>query len=235
MYKFSVKLSDKNTDACGISNIEVKDGFFGQPISKMDGKCVQDSRDWLIYNMKRAIVYTVNIPVDCYDEYVRALQNARALGVEAVKICACALGDCSDKTAEKLSAIFEIAQAVGVKIAFEPKAEYPDFTMDFYGKIRCDVTRLIYNPAEFVKENKNPFLQVLYKSKFKDDIIILRVNDRLYNGGYTMPELGNSEIKECASILLARSYEGYFSFEPYLENVSVKKIIEAFLETLTKM
>ena len=33
MYKFSVKLSDKNTDACGISNIEVKDGFFGQPIS----------------------------------------------------------------------------------------------------------------------------------------------------------------------------------------------------------
>lgn len=235
MYKFSIKLNDKNADACGISNIEVKDGFFGQSIAEMDGRCVQDGRDWLIYNMKRIVVYTVSVPVDCYDAYVRILQNARALGVEAIKICACALGECSDKTAEYLGEIFKIAQAVGMKIAFEPKAKYPDFTLEFYSKIRCEVTALIYNPSEFVKQNKNPFLQVLYKSKFKEDIILLRVNDRLYNGEYTMTELGNSEVKECASALLARSYSGYFSFEPYLENVSTKKIIDAFLETLTKM
>lgn len=235
MYKFSIKLSDYNTDSCGISNIDVKDGFFGMSLADMDGNCVQDSRDWLVRQMKRVVLYTVAIPLDDYDAYVRALHNARALGVEAVKICACVLGDCSQAQLDKLDKILKVAKAVNMPIAFEPKACYPSFTIDVYMKLRSEITRLVFNPSEYVKQNLNPFLTVLYKSKIKDDIYMLRVNDRLYDGDYVMPEKGNSEIKECASILLARSFNGYFSFTPYLDKVQYSEIIDAFLFTLTQM
>lgn len=235
MYQFSIKLTDINTDPCGIANIEVSDGFYGKALSEMDGACIQFIRDRLIRHMQRIVLYTVSMPVSDREAYARALQNARAIGVEAVKICACALGDCSEEIIAQAAELVRIGEAVGVKLAFEPRAKYPALTLDVYKKLRSKGTCLIFNPMEFVKQDKNPFLTVLYKYKHKEDILFLRVNDCLYGGGPVMVEQGNSEIKECASNLLARSFHGYFSFTPYLTDTPTRQVVDAFLYTLTQM
>ena len=105
-----------------------------------------------------------------------------------------------------------------------------------YRAIRGDNTGLIFNPLHYVEEGRNPFLSVMYKSKCRDDIRVLRVNDGLYEGGVpVMIEEGNAEIKECASSLLARGFDGYFSFRSYLPDVPVSQIIKRFLQTLCEM
>mgnify|MGYP003764403645 CR=1 FL=1 len=71
----------------------------------------------------------------------------------------------------------------------------------------------IFNPREYVRIKRHPFFHMYYWSKLKNRIAILRVNDALYSTGeYTPLACGNGEIKEMASIMLSRSFEGYFSF-----------------------
>ncbi|MEG2939512.1 MAG: hypothetical protein RR829_04725, partial [Oscillospiraceae bacterium] len=145
--------------------------------------------------------------------------------------------ECGHKTRiEQLREVVSIAEAFNIRVLFEGGGKYAFFDDEFYDSVKTDGTGLIFSPLRYVKEGKNPFLQVMYKSKCRDDIRVLRVNDGLYTGGVpTMIEEGNGEIKECASALLARGFDGYFSFKPYLPGVSVDAIVERFLTTLKEM
>lgn len=234
MYHFSIALDEKNHECYGIRNLEVTDGYFGTPLSRMDGGQVEDIRDMLIRKLSRIVLYTVDMPVCEYDAYVRFFRNAHLIGVENVKLAYTAIRGAQDESVRKVLAI---AEAFSIKVLFELEAAHMEsFGMEQYVALRSENTGLIFNPNEYVKLHINPYLGTLYKLKLKDDIVILRVCDMLYDSLIpTLPEKGNSEIKECASNLLTRSYQGYFSFSAYSDQFPVGDVIGAFTEALCNM
>lgn len=236
MYRFSIQKNNARYDTSEISNIELVDGYFGKPLISLDNDELEDSRKQLINDLQRIALYTVDIPVSDYEAYCELFNRAHLLKIENIKISLCALGACSDRDAAGLKPIIELARCYGIRILFEPDGLYPNFTFELYGRLRTRETGLIFNPLSFVKLGKNPFLKVLYKNRYKDDIVFLRVNDGLYSDGTpVLPECGNGEIKECASALLSRSFDGYFSITEYIDGYSAEDVLKAFKSTLIEM
>ncbi|HBN85291.1 MAG TPA: hypothetical protein DDZ89_15780, partial [Clostridiales bacterium] len=66
--------------------------------------------------------------------------------------------------------------------------------------------------------------------------IILRINDCLFKTKkQVLPGKGNSEIKEMASILLARSFDGWFSIGSYGQGIDPEDVLSHFKESLKHM
>lgn len=234
MYNFSIEIGKNNADSLGIKNLEVLDGHFGTPLSKMTPAEVEIVRASLIKSLNKIVVYTAYESVKEYDTYVQFFRNAHLIGVENVKLATSAIeGATNDET----QAIIKIGAAFSIKVLFEFAAEsFEKYNFDWYKEIKSENTGLIFNPNEFAKLKKGAFLGVLYKAKFKDDIVVVRVCDMVFEGQKpVLPEKGNAEIKEVASCLLARSYKGYFSFGKYGENISVPDAVDAFTNALCNM
>jgi len=88
---------------------------------------------------------------------------------------------------------------------------------------------LVFNPMEFVKSRKHPFLNVFYNGRFKNSIRFLRICDGIFSDGSPrLPGEGNAEIKELISALVSRSYRGYLSLFPYMESNSIEWYEEIF-------
>ena len=234
MYRFSIPQRELEENAFGIDNIELKDGAFGKLLCEMTPAEIEEVRNRLILGRKRIVLYTVTVPYDRLDLYREIFRKAMLLRIEHIKICLCVLTDTSEKTLESLKTIASYAEACSIPVLFEPRAKYPLFTYEWYGKYRTDWTGIVFDPLECVKEDKNPFLTVLYKNKYRHDVKFLRIHDGLYGGGEpTLPEMGNAEIKECTSALLAFGFDGYFSLREY--GVDQKACLDAFLQMLTRM
>lgn len=234
MYQFSIALDSRSSDCHGIANWEVTDGWFGAPLSRMDGNQVEDIRDLLIRKLARIVLYTVDMPVSDRQAYVRFFRNAHVIGVENVKLAYAAFADESE---ESLRQVLAIAEAFSIKVLFELEADHRDtFGFDQYAKFRGDNVGLIFNPNEFLKCGIQPYGGILSKTKYAGDIVFLRVCDMEEKGwNPVLPEKGNSQIKECASKLLARSFSGYFAFSAYGENIAMGDAIHAFTEALVNM
>ncbi len=234
MYNFSIELGKNNTDSLGIKNFEVVDGHFGTLLSKMSPAEVEDVRVSLIKSLNKIVVYTAYESVKDYDSYVQFFRNAHLIGVENVKLD---LEAVKGATNEEILEIVKIGAAFSIKVLFELEAEsFESYNFDWYKEIKSQNTGLIFNANEFAKMGKGAFLGILYKSKYKDDIVVVRVCDMVFEGNRpVLPEKGNAEIKEVASCLLARSYKGYFSFTKYGENISVPDVVDAFTNALCNM
>jgi hypothetical protein len=64
----------------------------------------------------------------------------------------------------------------------------------------------------------------------------MRVNDCLYKTKKAvLPGTGNAEVKEMASILLARSFDGWFSIGSYEEDIDAQAAFQSFKESLKDM
>jgi hypothetical protein len=50
-----------------------------------------------------------------------------------------------------------------------------------------------------------------------------------------LPGTGNAEVKEMASILLARSFDGWFSIGSYEEDIDAQAAFQSFKESLKDM
>ena len=236
MYRYSIQVRDASSAWFGIPNLEVKDEFFGAPLWQIDGAQISDVRELLISRLQRIVLYTTNLELNDLESYALLFRNAYALGIENVKICGCALRDGGEPAAAKIKEIAKIGGAYGIRVLMEPKAKHPGSQLSTYALARSENTGLIFNPLDYVKMGKNPYLGVLYKNRFKSDVAFLRITDGLYGeGAPVMVEKGNGEIKECVSTLLSRNYTGYFSFIPYLPNVPMDKVIQAFQNTLKQM
>lgn len=236
MYHFSMFLKPGDKPYGNISNLELKDGYFGASLCSLFTEQLEDIRQSLICNMQRIVIYTLNMPLDEKESYLRAFRAAALLRIKFIKICLCTLERGSEARIAQMREIIAMANAFHLKVLFEGGGKYDFFDTACYQKIRNENTGLIFNPLHYVKEGRNPFLNVMYKSKCRDDIQVLRINDGLYEGGIpVMIEEGNAEIKECASSLLVRGFEGYFSFKPYLPEVPVSHVIKRFLQTLCEM
>ena len=233
MYHFSIALDEKNSETYGITNWEVQDGYFGLPLSEMNGDQVEDVRDMLIRKLSRIVLYTVGMPVADFDSYVRFFRNAHLIGVENIKLAYAAIENAAE---EEIRRVLAIAESFSIKVLFELEAaSIESFDLERYAKLRSENTGLILNPIEYAKRRLATYSQI-YKMKLKDDIAILRVCDMVFDSlEPVLPGKGNGEIKECASNLLVRSFGGYFSFGAYGDGVAIRDVIGIFTEMLCEM
>ena len=95
---------------------------------------------------------------------------------------------------------------------------------------------LVLGLNELLKAGIRPYNDVLSKTKFAADIRFLRVED-LQKDTLQPVRLfaGNCELKECASKLLTRTYNGWFAFAPYGAGVTVPETIADFTDALCAM
>ncbi|MEA4832464.1 MAG: hypothetical protein VB118_07590 [Oscillospiraceae bacterium] len=244
MYKYSLRspvagnYPEKSSfeGSFDIKNLEIDDPFFGTPLSEASNDVIEDARKALVSSKSRIVLYTVRMPHADIKAYERFFRAAHLLNIENIKLCLCTFGKKPEM--RDLKEIINLADIFGMGLLFEPRAKYPVFTDALYMELRTyapGTVGLIFNPAEYVAMGKMPFLQVLYKSKFKHDIRFLRINDALSGGEPTQIECGNAEIKECASALIARGYRGYFSFREYAPDISLSSVIGAFDKMMSEM
>ena len=152
MYRFSICPDKEIAPAFGITNLELKDDCFGLPLAQLNGKRLELIRNKLIADRARIVLYTLSMPLSDYDAYLNAFRAAHLLRIENIKLCLCTLRDADEATRQNLVRILELGEDAGIRILFEPKAEYDFFTSDTYKKIRSDSTGLIFNPSEFVNQ-----------------------------------------------------------------------------------
>lgn len=231
MYRFSISLQNRSQDCCGIKNWELSDDYFGTPLHAMNGNQTEDIRNDLIHQLARVVLYRADLPVPDEKAYVRFFRNAHLINVENVLLSESAIAGASD---EEIRNIIRIAASFSIRVLLKPEADHPaETSLERYAALRCSDTGLFYDPSEYVKQHRNPYRDILYKSSLKDDIVFLRVDDMVFDTLQpVLPEHGNAQIKECASTLLARSFRGYFSFANY-GDYSVSEVIPAFCQTLS--
>jgi len=233
MYKFSIALNRENSENYGIQNIELTDGCFGAPLWQMSGSQIEDVRCALIRSLRRVVLYTTDLHVSEYEKYVVFFRNAHMIQAENVLLTYEAIKGADN---DAIREVIRIAEAFSIRVLFKLEAAHiEEFGFERYGELRGDRTGLFYDPCEFVKQKIQPFRGVLYKNKYKDDVVFLRVGDMLFDSHEPMmPEKGHAQIKECASVLLIRSWKGYISFAEY-GDFALPDIISAYCETLTRM
>ncbi len=207
MFKYSIALKNFGDEAYGIANLELCDGVFGKPLYLLSGEETEEIRNALIAKRQRIVLYSVDMPLQNTGDYVAFFRRAHLLGIENVKLTTPFTG--ADK--ESLDAVIDMARGMGIRLLFEPTKEN-GMTFDSYRELRTPATGLFLNPMEFVRQDRMPFRGNFYKAKVKDDVRFVRMVDGIMGTDTVVPlEEGNSEVKECLSVLLARSFDGYVS------------------------
>ena len=241
MVRLSVEISDRvasdfegklrAAQSLGIHNIEIKDIIDGERLDRMSGEAVELIRDLLIdYNMRVVLISTGIDPQD--REALKLLfRKALTLDAEAVKL--------DVKAGDDTAFVRRMAQSFGIKLYVENRADgpFPDETA-LLAAAR-EGMRIIFNPLEIVKTERHPFFHAYYASRIKNDIGFLRICDGLYRTHEAVP-LGHgcAEVKELTSIIQCRTYEGYFSFIPYMPDMDLdayRTCVETFKGLLKRL
>lgn len=239
MYNFSIKPLDNLSFAeklnllsdLRVMNIELYDNIDGVKFSDMTGAQVQSARDALIDAGIRLICADVAFGEDMK----LASRNLMALGCKYIKVCVPKTAS-ADEIRVYIDAQAKIANAFGIGIAIENNADTAlSYDENITNIIKPTDALMIFNPYEFVRLQRHPFFHMFYGSKLKNRVVALRANDGIYSTQERKPLAhGNSEVKETASILLARSFDGYFSFVQY-EDEDISKWISDFKGLLKAM
>ncbi len=226
MVKLSVEISDfiapdfegklRAAQALGIHNVETGDRFDGTRLDVMTGEQAERIRNLLIdYNM-RVVLLSARVPASDREALNRLFRRALQLDVEAIRLDPGEGGDAAY--------VSRLAGSYGIALCVENAAggAYPD-EAKLLEAVRDLGAKVIFNPLEIVKTERHPFLNAFYSGKIKNDIRFLRVCDGLYRTHEPVP-LGHgcAEVKELTSILLCRSFRGYFSFIPYLPDMDLE-------------
>ncbi|MBE6671350.1 MAG: hypothetical protein E7593_04015 [Ruminococcaceae bacterium] len=242
MYNFSIEISDKiandfesklkTATTLGINNIEVVDKINGISLHQMNGKQLEEIRDLLIDYGKRIVLYTTYLDVNDKESFNLLFRRALTLNVKGIKIV--------PKENDDISFVSKLSKTYGIPLLIENNAD--SFIKDetaLKDVIADKNAYVIFNPFEIVRTQRHPFFHAYYTSKIKNNISFLRINDGLYNTHEPiMLYHGCAEVKELASIMLSRSFDGYFSFTPYLPDMTLeqyKECIDTFKKQLKNM
>ena len=243
MYNFSIEISDKITknfeeklkvsSELGINNIEISDTIDGVALYEMTGEQHEKIRDLLIDYGKRIVLLTTTLDVNDKKNLNLFFRRALILNVKGIKLC--------PEENDDLTYARKLSKSYGIPLLFENNSKtFINHENVMQELIKDDSSAgLIFNPLEFVCMQRHPFFHVYYTSKIKNRISFLRITDGLYNVHEPiMLHHGCAEVKELASIMLSRSFDGYFSFTPYLPDMSLeqyKECISIFKNDLKKM
>ena len=241
MYNFSILVDDSiapdfigKVQFCNrllLANMEIGDKLDEHFIVDLNGEQLEMYRKLLITNNKKLVLLNSIRPVVEFEYYKELLRKAYILGIENVNIIINYEDEDKELYNHHFRNICRVAGNYGLEVLIENSAtrfiSNDKANESFYENIKMKNTGLIFNPLEYVKLKTHPFFHEFYNSKQKGNIKFLRVNDGLFiDGKPAMPAQGNGEIKELASILLSRSFKGYFSFTPYLNKMDTNMYIE---------
>lgn len=243
MYNFSIEISDKLAKAfedklkvsseLGINNVEISDTVNGTPIYKMTGEQLEAIRDLLIDYGKRIVLLSTDLDVNDKESLNLLFRRALVLNVKGIKL--------SPKESDDLTFVKKLSRSYGIPLLYENNSKtFINNENVMQELIKDDPSAgLVFNPFEFVCMQRHPFFHVYYSSKIKNRISFLRITDGLYNEHTPiMLHHGCAEVKELASIMLSRSFDGYFSFTPYLPDMTLeqyKECISIFKKDLKMM
>ena len=241
MYNFSVKAPGDPgfdgaldfADKLRINNLEVSDTFFGKKLYETNGEEAEKIRCMLIDSGKKIVLLETGLTPEKKDEWKLLFRKALTLNIGGIAF------DLKEK--DDPSFLCSLSKACSIPLYIKNSADgfVNDETKMRTITEKYPQIRLIFDPYEFVCTERHPFFHVYYESKIKDSIDFLRVNDGLYKThDRVMLRSGCAEIKELASIMLSRSYAGYFSFTPYLDSNDLstyRKTLSIFKDELKKM
>lgn len=240
MYSFSISINDivaedleGKIDICSrlmINNMEINDWLGSLSIADINGEQTENCRRLLIANNKKIVLLNCSEPVSNLDYYKKIFRKAHLLNIENISV-QCNVDRYDGAFIEGLKTVCEIGGAYGIRVLLENCSttflSADEAISEIFAKEKGLNLGLIFNPLEFVRLKAHPFFHVFYNSRLKNDIIFLRVNDGLFpDGSPVLPAMGNAEIKELASIMLARGFRGYFSFTPYFSQMDYSKYVE---------
>ena len=251
MYKFSLAPSDflapgfeEKLALCHKARcayVELADRMDNTFLGDLDGNAIEDMRGLLIdYGKTISLVTYTGKPGD-REQFRKLLRNAHLLGVKAIKV---SLGEYSavpDAVAD-LTECAQDAKCYGIRLCVENQNDSilsRNKDMELLVRSAGENVYTIFNPLCYAYMRVHPFFHEFYGSKLKNNITFLRVNDGLFcERKPVLPGQGNAEVKELASILLSRSFDGYFSFTDYFGRMSQEDLlhyIETFKTLLKQM
>ncbi len=246
MFKYSVYNAEMNLDELIILADRLKTCYIetGNILSVGDDfitwNCLEDIRSKIIENQKSILLMDTSMPFYDLEYHKEFLQRTTLLGVKYIRPVINDFNPAENPDlVSKLIDLCKISKTYGAKVLFENKADNAKldvFFEEMYKTCSDEKPQFIFNPLEHVKNKRHPFFHIFYTSRLKNDIVILRINDGLFlNGEPMLPGEGNAEIKEMASILLCRSFDGWFSIGPYFGNSDLKLILSSFKNLLKEM
>ena len=216
-------------DALHINNIELFD-IEGKSLELCSGNEIEDIRNALIDSNKTIVLLSTSLPLTDTAAYNTLFRKAHLLHIQNIRIIL------NTQDTLNVNTVLKMADLWNIGIVFEnhPNCFFKDNeSMTSFLSPMPEHAALVFNPMGFVALQKHPFFHVFYSSKLKNRVRFLRLNDSLYSTGEPMPLAGgNGEIKELISILLSRSFEGYFSITPY-RGYGVDKMLETLTEYQT--
>lgn len=243
MYNFSIEISDKLASTfegklkvsteLGINNIEISDVIDGIHLCDMSGEQRESIRDLLIDYGKRIVLLTSSVDVNDRERMNLLFRRALVLNVKGIKLV--------PNEKDDLTYARELSRSYGIPLFYENNSRsfinHEDVMQEL---VKNDPTAgLVFNPFEFVCMQRHPFFHVYYSGRIKNKVAFLRITDGLYTVHEPiMVHHGCAEVKELASIMLSRSFDGYFSFTPYLPDMTLeqyKECISIFKNDLKKM
>ena len=239
MYKFSLAPSDflapsfeEKLSLChktGCAYVELSDIIENAFLGDLDGETIENMRGLLIDYGKiiSLVTYTGNISDQA--RFRRLLRSAHLLGVKAIAV-SCDDYDTVEAAAADITECALDAQCYGIRLCVENRYDAllsRNKDMEALVKQAGENVYTIFNPLCYAYMRAHPFFHEFYGSKLKNNIAFLRVNDGLFcERRPELPGRGNAEIKELASILLSRSFDGYFSFTDYFGEMTETALLE---------
>ena len=233
MYKFSLAPSDAlaptfeeklalcDRSRCGY--VELTDVIENVFIGDMDGNTIETMRNLLIDYGKIVSLLTYTGKISDQERFRKLLRNAHYLGAKAIKVSCDGYDTAEDAVADVIECAQD-AKCYGIRLCVENRHDSllsRNKDMELLVKTAGDNVYTIFNPVCYAYMRAHPFFHEFYGSKLKNNIAFLRVNDGLFcERRPALPGQGNAEIKELASILLSRSFDGYFSFTDYFGQMS---------------
>jgi len=251
MYKFSLAPSDFLApgfedklilcDKTCCAYVELSDIIDQTFLGDMDGETIETMRNLLIDYGKTISLVTYSGKLSDRERFRSLLRNAHLLGVKAIKVSCDGYDTIQDAVAD-ITECAQDAKCYGIRLCAENRYDsilQRNKDMEALLKSTGDNVYTIFNPLCYAYMRAHPFFHEFYGSKLKNNIAFLRVNDGLFcERRPTLPGQGNAEIKELASILLSRSFEGFFSFNDYFGQMSengLQEYIAAFKTLLKQM
>ena len=249
MYKFSLAPSDSLApgfadklalcEKTRCAYVELSDFVENTFLGDLDGDTIETMRNLLIDYGKIISLITYTGAIADRERFRKLLRNAHLLGAKAVKVSC----DGYDAVADAVADITECAldaKCYGIRLCVENRYDSVlsrNKDMEALVKGAGDNVYTIFNPLCYAYMRAHPFFHEFYNSKLKNNIMFLRVNDGLFcERRPELPGKGNAEIKELASILLSRSFDGYFSFTDYFGRMCEEDLLQyiAAFKTLLK-
>jgi len=245
MYKFSIAPPDHLApgfeeklalcDKVRCAYVELSDIIDRTFLGDMDGDTIENMRNLLIDYGKTISLVTYTGKISDRERFHGLLRNAHLLGVKNLKVDVC---NTVQSTVADLSECAQDAKCYGIRLCLENRHDSVlsrNADMELLVKQAGDNICTIFNPLCYAYMRAHPFFHEFYGSKLKNKITFLRVNDGLFCERRPMlPGQGNAEIKELASILLSRSFDGYFSFTDYFGQMNEEELF-AYIATFKSL